>query len=219
MQILPEEGPAAFGPENDTRVISVDELVSVATGTSALPIISSLNFGCAVGAILFVDWVPGPDVVKFLLAVSAALSLFSTTFALLEVYYIHMVVGRSTRQNNSAAQNARFSALSMTVRKFTPLRTAARHALWFGVVSLIIACAILVWSIGGIWNKLSGVALVVGSAAVPITVWLFRSEYRLLLADSEVVVEVVEPRSNWQQTRSNWRRSLAFGLDESSLGL
>ena len=175
MQILPEEGPAAFGPENDTRVISVDELVSVATGTSALPIISSLNFGCAVGAILFVDWVPGPDVVKFLLAVSAALSLFSTTFALLEVYYIHMVVGRSTRQNNSAAQNARFSALSMTVRKFT---------LWFGVVSLIIACAILVWSIGGIWNKLSGVALVVGSAAVPITVWLFRSEYRKLLADS-----------------------------------
>ncbi len=158
-------------------------------GYSMLPVVSTLIFGLAAN---LAPTTAQP--MSFFFASSAACSLYATTYAVLEAYYIAMVASADVAARylvdeewgrNTCDSLAR--KVDDMLRAFEPYRRRSLDAVWGGVVFLLIAycCACappLRRDDGNRWEMWFSVPpLAAGVIFVPRTVLMFRRTFRPLV--------------------------------------
>ena len=190
--------PSGEAAHDIVRHTGAHALVAHATivgdATSVLPVISTLSFGFSVAGLLeqHHDERKSP-LVQLLLALSAVLSLYTTTFAVLEAYYIKMLGSAdvfaeyiNAHYDDFAVEDDRDTlarAVNELVIESSHKRAYARNALWASVVLLLAACGVQTFHVTGV-NAMTvalAVVLLAGAFAVPRTVLFFRRRYRPVL--------------------------------------
>ena len=184
-------------PDDIVRHSATHALVQHATmvgdATAVLPIISTLSFGYSVAGLLEQHRDEHKSALaQLLLALSAVLALYTTTFSVLEAYYIKMLgsadvfaeyVNAMPSLTVADDRDALGRAVNELVEQSETRRHLARNALWLSVVLLLAACGVQSVSVTGV--SVLTVALVavllVGIVAVPSTVYFFRSRYTPVL--------------------------------------
>lgn len=75
-------------------------------------------------------------------------------------------------------------SMDILIMSFARLRKWARNTLWASVMLILVACAVQAVDVNGYtaWTVMLALILLMGIAAVPLTVMSFRSAYRPLLA-------------------------------------
>ena len=156
---------------------------------SMLPVVSTLIFGLAAN---LAPTTAQP--MSFFFASSAACSLYATTYAVLEAYYIAMIASADVAARylvdeewgrNTCDSLAR--KVDDMLRAFEPYRRRSLDAVWGGVVFLLIAycCACappLRRDDGNRWEMWFSVPpLAAGVIFVPRTVLMFRRTFRPLV--------------------------------------
>ena len=154
---------------------------------SMLPVVSTLIFGLAANLAPTTS-----QPMSFFFAVSAACSLYTTTYAVLEAYYIAMVTsGDVTARYLHLADEERghktrddlARKVDETLRAFEPYHRRSLDAMWGGVVFLLVAycCACappLRRDDGNRWGMWFSIPpLAAGVLFVPRTVLMFRRAF------------------------------------------
>ena len=158
---------------------------------SMLPVVSTLIFGLAVN---LAPTTAQP--MSFFFAVSAACSLYTTTYAVLEAYYIAMVTSGDVtarylyladEERGEKMRDGLARKVDETLCDFEPYRRRALDAMWGSVVFLLIAycCACappLRRDDGDRWGMWFSIPpLAAGVVFVPRTVLMFRRAFRPLV--------------------------------------
>ena len=165
------------------------------TGEAAaiLPVVSTLSFGFATGELLAQRGADAHGPVLVLLSLSAVFSLFTTTYSVLEYYYISMLTASDTQShygNNTARSGLDEAQRDELARhvwdfllSFEPWRRQARNALWLSVMLILAAGgAQTALEHGSSWESYAVcLVLVCGIYLVPRTVLKFRRRFVPLL--------------------------------------
>eukprot|EP00928_Gymnodinium_smaydae_P021820 TRINITY_DN18540_c0_g2_i1.p1 TRINITY_DN18540_c0_g2~~TRINITY_DN18540_c0_g2_i1.p1 ORF type:complete len:272 (-),score=42.59 TRINITY_DN18540_c0_g2_i1:121-885(-) len=184
----------------------MDSCKSLGDATEILPVVSALVFVLSVTELLSLargDDNRAPSVmtawhkaVMLLLAFAACLSGFTTTFALLEFYYIRMSCGADRELHYNHIQRLgvddeervfeRQEFVSLVFKAldtFKLLRRLARNSMWAAMMCMLLATALYILSAAeGSWATVAAASvLVLGILAMLGTVLWFRSVYRPLL--------------------------------------
>jgi len=166
---------------------------AVGEATAVLPVVSTLSFGFAVSQLLIAESMP--PAVRILLSVSAACSTYTTTFSVLEFYYVNMLTASDqkshyyTQITEDDSLDAEFrdtlaQEVDEVVTQFEPWRKLARTTLWLSVVFILAAAATktgLQTTLGDWKMMLSVVVLALGIMVVPTTVYFFRKRFTPLI--------------------------------------
>lgn len=176
-------------PDTSHALIRAGESLGDASAT--LPVVSTLTFGFAVGTLL--GHKPGDthEAVLLLLAASACFSLWTTSFAVLEKYYLTMLEHADVRAAHNATQQPSVNRSDLAVRVdqeiagFGRWRALARNCLWISVVLILAAIVVDFAHKHGTTSWWWAIAALVtlASASLPATVWVFRQTYIPLLED------------------------------------
>ena len=160
--------------------------------TAILPVVSTLSFGFAVTKLLEQDEATHISVL-IQIALSAIFSLYTTTYSVLEYYYIAMLTASDTKSHyaddqqhfalEEAARDSLAKSMHATLLAFEPWRREARNSLWYSVILILTSGGTqtaveqgLSWGTGVV-----SVILLAGIALVPTTVLKFRRTFRPLL--------------------------------------
>ena len=160
--------------------------------TAILPVVSTLSFGFAVTKLLEQES-STHIAVLIQIALSAILSLYTTTYSVLEYYYIAMLTASDTKslyaddEQHFALEDVARDTLAKdvhaTLLAFEPWRREARNSLWYSVILILTSGGTqtvveqgLTWGTGAV-----AVILLTGIALVPTTVFKFRRTFRPLL--------------------------------------
>ena len=193
-QRSPSFDSVAGSPRSTAVVVQNNHaLVSSASAAgkakSMLPVVSTLIFGLAAN---LAPTTAQP--MSFFFASSAACSLYATTYAVLEAYYIAMIASADVAARylvdeewgrNTCDSLAR--KVDDMLRAFEPYRRRSLDAVWGGVVFLLIAycCACappLRRDDGDRWGMWFSIPpLAAGVVFVPRTVLMFRRAFRPLV--------------------------------------
>ena len=118
--------------------------MNVGQATAVLPVVSTLSFGFA-ATVLLSQSAAAHASVLILLALSASLSMYTTTYSVLEYYYLVMLTASDTKVQAEDAAMAKRDGLALktdaTMRQFEPWRAWARNSLWGGVILILAAGA------------------------------------------------------------------------------
>ena len=201
--------------------------------TASLPVVSTLSFGFAIAELLAQNGPSHPisaahPSVLLLLALSASCSLYTTTFSLLEFYYLTMLSASDTRSRwllsdrahaqtsdrrspapltrskTSFERGALAQRIDREMLRFSPWRKMARNLLWVSVMLIIAAAATQTALEQGVESWTTVAILVVlggGALLVPVTVMAVRLRFQPLL-------EAYRRETTEIATRAKYGRSL-----------
>lgn len=195
----------------DSEVISdgthalITSIEAIGAATAVLPVVSTLVFVFALTSLVSrVDHYDAKKtsvsegVIMFLDAMSASMSLFTTTYSVLEFYYIKMITASDVFKEYSkdhieigdempvlAVQRDDLARLvDSMVMSFEPMRKQARNSLWSSVMVLLLSSVVQILSTIRMWLAvILSLTLIAGAVAVPVTVLAFRRNYRPILAE------------------------------------
>lgn len=159
--------------------------------TAILPVVSTLCLGFS-AEILLAQSGSAHGAVLILLSLSSVFSLYTTTYSVLEFYYIAMLTASDTKSHYETQDHAGLTAdrrdeLARQVveflHEFEPWRKQARNSLWFSIMLILAAAgAQTVHEQGLSWKSaLVCLILVFGVVLVPRTVVKFRRRFVPLL--------------------------------------
>lgn len=176
---------------------------ALGSATSILPVVSTLSFGFAAGKLLEPAVLTGDETtpVLILLALSACFSLYTTTYSVLEFFYISMLTASDAKSNyncnylvaskeqdptsREASQKRDDMArqVNAIVLAFEPWRWQARNSMWLSLMLILAAAgtqtALHASDPVGVIAVVS--ILSVGALIVPLTVLRFRRSFAPLL--------------------------------------
>ena len=192
--------PLAAPPDESTDDTLIDQgnhaLVSsaknVGEATAILPVVSTLSFGFAAAELL--AQTAAHASVLVLLALSASLSLYTTTYSVLEYYYLAMLTASDTKvqvsMQTESVEIAKRDGLAKktdhAMRLFEPWRRLARDSLWGSVILILAAGAAQTIEQRGIHEWSTIVVIVIlftGAVVIPVTVYKFRRTFAPLLQE------------------------------------
>ena len=117
---------------------------SVGEATAIFPVVSTLSFGFA-ATVLLSQKADAHASVLILLALSASLSMYTTTYSVLEYYYLVMLTASDTKAQAKDAAMAKRDGLALktdaVILQFEPWRIWARNSLWGSVILILAAGA------------------------------------------------------------------------------
>ena len=160
---------------------------SVGEATAIFPVVSTLSFGFA-ATVLLSQKADAHASVLILLALSASLSMYTTTYSVLEYYYIVMLTASDTKVQTEDAAVAKRDKLALktdaAMRLFVPWRRLARNSLWWSAILILAAGAVQTIEERGVreWSTIVVIVILfTGAMLIPVTVQKFRYTFRPLL--------------------------------------
>lgn len=151
-------------------------------------------------------------------SVGASLSLYSTTFSILEFYYVKMMsasdvekeyaeeVGLNVQQAFNQDRDVLARSVDSLLITFGQWRRGARNSLWASVVLILAACGVNAVATEGLtWATfLLALILIAGAVNLGVTVREFRLRYRPLLLSYRGVAELDQHlAARWLQRRDS----------------
>jgi hypothetical protein len=186
--------PSAAVRHEDVDHPLVVSAKAIGEATAVLPVVSTLVFGFAITELLDAEaQAAAHPVVLLLLTLSACFSLYTTTFSILEFYYVTMIHafdskaahGNRAYQMKTDRENLSFqvdAAIHVHTRR---MRKHARDCLWYSVTCLVAATGVQTVAVHG-WTWYSIPVVVIGVAGVLVVPWMvftFRGLYLPLVAE------------------------------------
>jgi len=117
-----------------------------------------------------------------------SLRMYTTTYSVLEYYYLVMLTASDTKVQNEDAAMAKRDALALktdaAMRQFEPWRVRARNSLWGSVILILAAGAMQTIEERGVreWSTIVVIVILfTGAMLIPVTVQKFRHTFRPLL--------------------------------------
>ena len=160
---------------------------NVGEATAVLPVVSTLAFGFAAAELLSQSAAAHASVL-ILLALSASLSMYTTTYSVLEYYYMSMLTASDTKVQTEDAAVAKRDELALktdaAMRLFVPWRRLARNSLWWSATFILAAGAVQTIEERGVreWSTIVVIVILfTGAMLIPVTVQKFRHTFRPLL--------------------------------------
>ena len=161
--------------------------MNVGQATAVLPVVSTLSFGFA-ATVLLSQSAAAHASVLILLALSASLSMYTTTYSVLEYYYLVMLTASDTKAQAEDAAMAKRDGLALetdaVILQFEPWRAWARNSLWGSVILILAAGAMQTIEERGVreWSTIVVVVILfTGAVLIPVTVKKFRYTFGPLL--------------------------------------
>ena len=162
---------------------------SVGEATAIFPVVSTLSFGFAAAELLSQSAAAHASVL-ILLALSASLSMYTTTYSVLEYYYIVMLTASDTKVQTEDAAVAKRDELALktdaAMRHFVPWRRLARESLWLSAILILAAGAVQTIEERGVreWSTIVVIViLITGAVLIRVTVHKFRATLRPLIQE------------------------------------
>ena len=162
---------------------------SVGEATAIFPVVSTLSFGFAAAELLSQSAAAHASVL-ILLALSASLSMYTTTYSVLEYYYMSMLTASDTKVQTEDAAVAKRDELALktdaAMRHFVPWRRLARNSLWWSAILILAAGAVQTIEERGVREWSTIVVLVIlftGAVLIRVTVHKFRATFRPLIQE------------------------------------
>ena len=160
---------------------------SVGEATAIFPVVSTLSFGFAAAELLSQSAAAHASVL-ILLALSASLSMYTTTYSVLEYYYLVMLTASDTKVQTEDAAVAKRDELALktdaAMRHFVPWRRLATNSLWWSAILILAAGAVQTIEERGVreWSTIVVIVILfTGAMLIPVTVQKFRHTFRPLL--------------------------------------
>ena len=181
----------------------------IGTATGILPVVSTLTFGFAAEFLLGQEKDNDSTATIILMSLSACCSLYTTTYSVLEFYYVAMLTAGDTKSaymdiEGDTGQYRGLEQLDDLARQvdamtmaFEPWRALARDCLWYSVVLIMAASFSKTIEKRNILRADTLVILLIlvaGMVIVPVTVYKFRSNFRELLGSYRLMA-TVKPRT------------------------
>lgn len=162
---------------------------SVGEATAIFPVVSTLSFGFAAAELLSQSAAAHASVL-ILLALSASLSMYTTTYSVLEYYYIVMLTASDTKVQTEDAAVAKRDELALktdaAMRHFVPWRRLARNSLWMSAILILAAGAVQTIEERGVreWSTIVVIVILfTGVVLIRVTVHKFRATLRPLIQE------------------------------------
>ena len=176
-------------------LISASQALSDAT--VVLPVVSTLVFGFAVTEMLNLEREARSALL--LLCISAASSLYTTTYSVLEYHYISLLRAADARSNylleDTGCEDERRDHLARRadalIVRLEPWREASRNSLWVSVMSILAAAGTQILLSAHhslpLWIEVLVLGVLLGGTVlVPLTVRHFRRSFRPLLDEYHI---------------------------------
>ena len=162
---------------------------SVGEATAIFPVVSTLSFGFAAAELLSQSAAAHASVL-ILLALSASLSMYTTTYSVLEYYYIVMLTASDTKVQTEDAAVAKRDELALktdaAMRHFVPWRRLARESLWLSAILILAAGAVQTIEERGVreWSTIVVIVILfTGAVLIQVTKQKFRATFRPLIQE------------------------------------
>ena len=128
--------------------------------------------------------------VLILIALSASLSMYTTTYSVLEYYYLVMLTASDTKVQAEDAAMAKRDELALktdaAMRLFVPWRRLAHNSLWWSAILILAAGAVQTIEERGVreWSTIVVIVILfTGSVLIRVTVQKFRATFRPLIQE------------------------------------
>ena len=162
---------------------------SVGEATAIFPVVSTLSFGFAAAELLSQSAAAHASVL-ILLALSASLSMYTTTYSVLEYYYLVMLTASDTKVQTEDAAVAKRDELALktdaAMRHFVSWRRLARNSLWWSAILILAAGAVQTIEERGVreWSTIVVIVILfTGAVLIQVTKQKFRATFRPLIQE------------------------------------
>ena len=173
----------------------LDSSTALRGSTAALPLVATLCFGFSLTQLFFHlkdGYASDPSAARITvvvaLAAAVAISAFTLSYALLEIYYINMVEAAAKREHSEPRQQELLQQADALLVDFTAVRALSRNGSWAALLMMMTALTGQAAESG--LNPVSIVVMLLlaaGIVGVACTVVAFRRSYQPILAKAGFV--------------------------------